>query len=320
MTRNYKHLTYEKRCQIEALKKSGIRKNKIANIVEVHPSSIGRELKRNIGLRGYRHCQAQQNAKTRRQSRGPRKFKGEVLAYVERGLQKGWSPEQIAGRMKTEGLAVQVSHEWIYRHIWADKAKGGQLYTFLRRKAKKYCRRKHLNAGRGHIPNRVGIENRPQIVENKSRFGDFELDTVIGRHHKGALVTAVDRATKYTVIRQVENKTSELVSQVLMEGLQGFKGKLYTLTADNGKEFAGHQQVSSQLAASFYFARPYHSWERGLNEHTNGLIRQYFPKKTDLRRVKPEDVTKVQQLLNTRPRKVLGFKTPQERMQEILRQ
>ncbi len=318
MAKGNHHLTYEERCQIEALKKRNLKNSKIAEDLGVDRSTIYRELKRNSGKRGYRYKQAQGKADARRQvaSRKPKKMNSDMIAFVISQLEGGLSPEQISGRMKLENKQESVSHETIYQHIWADKQQGGTLYKHLRRIGKKYNRRRNGQAGRGCIPNRVGIEKRPAIVEKKVRFGDFELDTIIGANHKGAIVSIVDRATKFTKLFLVSGKTEEEVSEAIIESLWSYRKYIHTLTSDNGKEFAGHEYVSSVLNADFFFARPYHSWERGLNEHTNGLVRQYFPKKTSFEDLTQEEVFIVESLLNNRPRKVLGFLTPLEALEK----
>lgn len=236
----------------------------------------------------------------------------EHVAYIEDKLRtEQWSPEQLSGVLLAN--KIFISHETIYRHIWSNKKAGGDLYKHLRHKAKPYCRRSAKNAGRGCIPDRVGIEKRPKVVDQKTRKGDWEIDTVIGHNHRGALVTAVERKTKYTRIWLVPNKTSEVVSNALIILLASLpKSALKTLTYDNGKEFSQHVKVSDALGTKAYFARPYHSWERGLNEHTNGLIRQYLGKSTEFTQCTPEEIQRIEDLLNNRPRKVLGYRTPRE--------
>jgi len=221
------------------------------------------------------------------------------------------SPEQISGVLALEE-GIKISHERIYQHIWANKKAGGDLYLCLRRKAKKYNKRSGKNSGRGCIPNRRDISERPGIVNKKKRLGDWEADTVIGMHGTGVLVTLVDRMSKYTVVILVRNKTEELVSAAIISGLENLKKSVITITSDNGKEFLRYKSGALSLDASFYFATPYHSWERGLNEHTNGLIRQYLPKKTSFENITQKDIDEIQRKLNNRPRKILGFKTPQQ--------
>jgi IS30 family transposase len=232
-----------------------------------------------------------------------------MIAIIEEKLKLQWSPEQIAGWLKNEGGEC-VSHETIYQHIWTDKKRGGALYKELRHHGKKYNKRSGKTAGRGCIPNRIDIEHRPSIVEEKKRPGDWELDTIIGADKSGVIVSMVDRASKLTRLKKLDNKSAKEVSQALIEKLKGQEIIVHTLTADNGKEFADHEHVSNELGADFFFAKPYHSWERGLNEHTNGLVRQYFPKKYKFSNLSEEDIERVEQLLNNRPRKILGFETP----------
>ena len=312
----YHHLTRDERCQIHALKKSGESMRRIAAFLGVSPSTVSRELRRNRDQNGWRPVQAQRFAEDRRRaaSSSPRKMSPTLWGQVEAKLEEGWSPEQISGRFALEKV-VSVSATWIYRHVWADRAGGGTLYQRLRRRGKKRNRRGRDGSGRGVIPNRVDISERPAVVAEKRRAGDWEVDTIIGGGHRGALVSMVDRATKFTLLERVDRKTAAAVGNSLVLALGTLQPLVHTITADNGKEFAGHVAVAAALGAEFYFATPYHSWERGLNEHTNGLIRQFFPKQTDFRAVSSEEVQRVQDMLNARPRRVLGFQTPAEALQ-----
>ena len=193
------------------------------------------------------------------------------------------------------------------------KRAGGDLYTHLRRQGKKYDKRNGKST-RGQIKNRVSIDERPQIVDDKSRIGDWGIDIVIGKGHSGALVTIVERLTKFTVSKQVNSKSAEDVTKATISLLKPFKELVHTITADNGKEFAYHEKISSALSVDFYFAHPYSSWERGLNENTNGLLRQYFPKSLDLKTITQDQVIRAVNRLNARPRKDLEFKTPDQLM------
>ena len=314
MPKGYHHLTYEQRCQIYALLKSGQSKAAIARQLEVHPTTIGRELNRNCGQRGYRFKQAQDKADARRTaaSAAPRKMTPHVVAKIEETLTlEQWSPEQISGRFALEGL-VKISHECIYRHIWKDKKNNGVLYLNLRHSGKKYNKRKGKNSGRGLIPNRIDISLRPKIVEEKSRIGDWEGDTIIGARHKGAVLSYVERKSKYTKLAKLPDKTTNSVVKASNSVLTPIADRIETMTFDNGKEFADHAKIAKKLDANCYFATPYHSWERGLNEHTNGLVRQYFPKGMDFANLTNDQVQLVEDKLNSRPRKVLGYKTPRE--------
>ncbi len=316
MMETYQQLTYEQRCQISALKKSGCSQRKIAKIIGTSQPTVSRELARNTGARGYRHRQAQDRTNQRRaEAVRPSKMTPSMIAAIESKLRVEWSPEQITGWLLND-QKVLISHESIYLHIWADKQAGGDLYTHLRRQGKKYDKRRNGKSTRGQIKNRVSIDDRPSIVDDKSRIGDWEIDTVIGKGHSGALVTIVERVTKFTVSAQVNSKSAADVTKATISLLKPFKDVVHTITADNGKEFSYHEKVSRALSAEVYFAHPYSSWERGLNENTNGLLRQYFPKRTDFKKVNQIEVRRALKRLNTRPRKGLNFKTPAQLMGE----
>ena len=318
MKSTYQQLTYEQRCQISALKKTGFSQKQIAEAIGVHQSTISRELKRNTGCRGYRHKQAQQLSLARRQATySALKMTVAMTALIESKLRLEWSPEQISGWLRTE-KQLSISHETIYLHIWADKKAGGTLYQHLRRQGKKYDKRRNGKSTRGHIKNRRCIDDRPDIVDKKSRVGDWEIDTVIGKGHSGALVTIVERVTLKTLSVRINSKKASDVTRATIKLLKPYKDLVHSITADNGKEFSGHEKIAKALEADVFFAHPYSSWERGLNENTNGLLRQYFPKDTDFRKILSIDVTKAVQRLNTRPRKTLGFKTPNQIMAQYM--
>lgn len=309
----YKQLTLEKRYQISALIKAGLNQKSIASELGVHPSTISREFKRNShAIRGYNAEFAQvQSVKVERAKKKRFSLTKPIEKYIRAKLKQDWSPEQIAGRMKLD-TGVSVVHETIYRYIYSNKANGGKLYKSLRHKNKKYHHRSNDYRSRGTIIDRVMIDKRPKIVDKKSRIGDWEIDTVVGKDHKGFLVTVVDRKSKFTLIKNVISKHAQVVTQALIEMITPLKNITHTITSDNGKEFALHKQVSAALDTDFYFANPYHSWERGLNEHTNGLIRQYLPKKSVFIGVSKEEIIMIQNRLNHRPRKILNYKTPYE--------
>jgi len=236
---------------------------------------------------------------------------GLVREIEEKLRQDQWSPEQISGWLKRQGRAF-VSCERIYRHIWKDKSNGGDLWRHLRHSGKKYNRRKGKTSGRGLIPGRVDIAERPAIAAENRRIGDWEGDAIIGRSLKGAILTHVDRTSKYTKLAILPDRSAASVQKACDASLLPIAHKIETITYDNGKEFAGHAQIAARLGAQIYFAKPYHAWERGLNEHTNGLVRQYFPKGSDFSTLTPADVQRVEDKLNARPRKILGYKTPSE--------
>jgi IS30 family transposase len=318
MPKGYHHLTYAQRSQITILKASGDSPTKIARALNVHHTTISRELKRNFDNEAYHYEKAQAKSTLRRASRANKKMQSEIATTVKQKLKLQWSPVQISGFLKRHKIAF-ISHETIYKYIWKDKAQGGELYKDLRHHGKKYTKRSHALAGRGCIIARVDIDQRPTIVDEKARLGDWELDTIIGVQGGDVLVSMVERASKLTRLVKVDGKTATAVSDALINTLGPMQAFVYTLTADNGSEFAYHQKVSRRLDAEFYFAKPYHSWQRGLNEHTNGLIRQYFPKKTDFSKISDEEVKQVEILLNNRPRKVLDYETPIERFEKLSR-
>ncbi len=308
--RNYKQLTQEQRYQIEILKKAGKNQKEIAKLLDVSESTVCRELKRNQGKRGYRSKQAQIKADKRRtQAAKALKMTAEAIDLIEAKIMIDWSPEQISGWLQID-QGIKISHERIYQHIWADKRNGGTLYKHLRQCNKKRKKKYGSKDKRGQIRNRISIDERPALVEKKTRIGDWEIDTVIGKNHQGALVTLVDRVSKFTLIKKVDSKHAEIVTEATVTLLLPYLDKTLTITADNGKEFAGHETIKEQLNVDVYFAHPYHSWERGLNENTNGLIRQYFTKGSCFDNITDDEVEAVMQKLNHRPRKTLNYKTP----------
>ena len=290
----------------------GMSQRKIALQLNVANSSISRELKRNTGNRGYHAQQADALATKRRYiaSSRPTRMTPEVIKMIQEKLKESWSPDQISGRLKLSG--VHVSHESIYQYIWADKKQEGTLYKNLRHSGKKYNRRSSGKAGRGCIPNRIDIKERPSIVEKKTRIGDWEGDTIIGVEHQGAILTLVDRKSKYILMEKLRSKSAKEVVLAIKRCFSKMPYKVHTITFDNGKEFSQHERISDFLTAKCYFATPYHSWERGLNEHTNGLIRQDIPKSSNLLMVPKSRVKCTENKLNNRPRKVLRYKTPKE--------
>jgi len=311
-TMSYKHLSKEQRYQIETLHRQKWSCARIGREIGCHGSSVSRELKRNVSQRGYRGGMADDKAKARQSARRNAKaFTPQQWAYVEHYLRLNLSPEQIMGRLELEG-AFKISHESIYRFVYRDKAQGGDLVSFLRCQKKK---RKRYGSGqerRGTLNGRVCISQRDPIVEERSRIGDWEGDTVIGKNHQGALVTLVERKSRYTLAMRVDSKQSSPVTEAILTLMRPHKDQCLTITFDNGKEFAEHVRIAKTLKAKVYFARPYHSWERGLNENTNGLLRQYFPKSTNLLSVSDCDVDEAVYQLNHRPRKCLGYRTPHE--------
>lgn len=306
----YTQLTQEQRYQIHAFLKAGFTQKSIAGEIGTHPATISREIRRNRSQRGYRPIQAHQNAMNRRFNKSKPRIDASVWGLVEHLIKKDWSPEQISGRLSIE-RGIAVSHEWIYLYIYQDKQLGGDLHTHLRCQ-KKRRKRYGQQDRRGRIPHRVGIDERPAAVDQKNRIGDWEGDTLIGKGHRGVVASLVERKTQYTVLAASKTKQARPVRQSIERALVPYKNRVHTITYDNGLEFAEHQRMAQTLSAKIYFAHPYASWERGLNENTNGLIRQYLPKSNRLESVTDKELNHVMNRLNHRPRKSLGFKTPYE--------
>lgn len=308
------HLTLEQRYEIATLRKQHFSQARIGKIIGKTKSVICRELNRNSDKRNgaYRATLAQSKCDDRHRKK-PKKvyFTTEVKSFVISLLDQDYSPEQIAGYAKKERI-VCVSAERIYQFVWEDKRLGGEHYKHLRTEGKTYRKRGHAKDKRGQIVDRVDISQRPAIVEDKTRVGDLEMDLVIGRDHQGALLTINDRATGMLKMAIIESKEAKVIEEKATEILKDWMPFLHTITTDNGKEFAAHKSIAQQLEIDFYFAKPYHSWERGANENLNGLVRQYFPKKSDFKIITQDQVNEVVNKLNNRPRKRFGFQTPNE--------
>ncbi len=305
----YNQLTQEQRYQIYALKKTGHTQAEIAAVIGVHKSTVSRELKRNRGQRGYRPQQAHSLAQERKQTGSPR-IQAETWAGVERLLRQDWSPEQISGRLKKE-QGICISHEWIYQYVLTDKRAGGELYRHLRCQ-KKRRKRYGMYDRRGKLPNCRSIEERPAVVNARKRLGDWETDTFLGKNQKPVLLSLTERKSRFTLLGKVPQRTAQAVRKQTLRLLLPIANKVYSLTSDHGKEFASHEQIAQALHLKFYFAHPYAAWERGTNENTNGLLRQYFPKKHDFQVVSDRQIEHAISRLNFRPRKCLAFKTPFE--------
>lgn len=309
MIAHYRHLTQEQRYQISAGIKMGLSQSHIARELGCDKSTVSREVKRNKGKRGYRPKQAHTFSQQRKR-RGNVRITAFERSYIAHLIERDWSPEQIHGWLTRKGFGTVASIESIYQFIYADKQQGGKLHTHLRCQKKKRKRYASGNDRRGQLANRIGIEERPVQADARVRYGDFEGDTVIGAHHKGALLTLVDRNTNLTIIRLLPSKNATTLAHQAIDALKGLDA--HTITFDNGKEFSQHQHIADSLGVDIYFADPYASWQRGTNENTNGLIRQYFPKSTRLDSVLAEQVKTVENKLNHRPRKKLGYHSPIE--------
>ena len=309
----YTRVTEIERSQIYALRQAGKGNNEIARIIGRDKGTVSREVRRNMGQKGYRHQQAHRKAGERAKRPGPRRFTEEVRRDVEEKLRKGWTPEIICGRAKLEGRA-HVCKETVYKHVYEDAKAGGDLWERLpraKRKRKRRCPRQE-GRGRGVIPGRRGIETRPPEVELRITVGHWEGDLVVGANATGYLVTLVERVTRYTLVGLSATKEADEVKSVIIRLLAAVGVACTGITFDNGKEFARHAEIAKALKADVFFARPYHSWERGTNENTNGLIRRLYPKSESFASIGGEDLRRIDTFLNDRPRKCLGWKTPRE--------
>lgn len=316
-----KHLTIEQRYALSAYLQAGFNQSEIAEKLHVHKSTISREIQRNgySRYRKYKPRIAQYRAEYRWRNRKlPRRFKDDVRSFAQSLLEQDYSPEQIVGYCRKEGITM-VSHETIYRWIWWDKRHNGYLHTHLRHRGRRYAKRSYSKKRRGIIPNRIDIDERPLIVEKRERFGDFEIDTIIGASHSQHILTIVDRTSGYGMLRKLRKGTAEEAAKQIIDLLKDFArmGLVKTITSDNGSQFYSHQIVSEKLQAGFYFAKPYHSWERGSNENFNGLVRQYIPKSADFKNISETFLDEVEYLLNSRPRKRLNYDSPLERLNQL---
>lgn len=310
---NYQQLIDSQRYQIEAYLKAKYTITQIAKELGVHKSTISRELKRNSKKRSYNANYAVIVSKERkRESFKHHVFNPSMKQYIDLKLRNNqWSPEQIKGRCNLDGIPM-VSVERIYQYIYKDQSEGGNLYLDLR--TARRWRKKRLNSRhqRGQIPNRVMIGERPEIVDTKTRFGDWEVDTIIGKNHKTAILTVTERKSQFELMVKTDGTKAESIRKQMINLLAPYKKLVKTITSDNGKEFAKHQEIAKKLEADFYFAEPYSPWQRGLNEYNNKLIRQYLPKKTDFNLINNKTINMIISKLNNRPRKLLGYKTPNE--------
>lgn len=314
----HKHLNLQERYYIEIENKKGTTQTAIAQALGRRQGTISKELSRNRGKRGYRHKQAHRLTVGRHTDK-PKAIKltQEVKAFIKQEMTTlQSSPEQVVGRLKLK-KNISLHHETVYRFVLADKANGGELYKELRHQKKTYRKRYGTPRNRTGIPNRVDIDLRPQEANDRKRVGDWEADTMIGKNHKGALVTLDERLSKLRFALPQIGKFAQMTKDNIIKLLEPFKDFVKTITFDNGKEFAKHENIAQKLSCDTFFAKPYHSWERGQNENANGLLRQYFPKSMELTDVTIESVYDAVDKLNSRPRKCLGYKTPYEAFFEL---
>lgn len=311
--RMYQQITTEERYIISALRSQGKGRAEIARELGRDRSTICREIKRNASAEGvYRPSKAVEKARGRRtRSRKKPRFNEEQYGLVKELLAKKWSPDQVSKELSRKGQ-LSISHETIYKYVWKDKIRGGELYKNLRQSTKKRRKRYGAYDSRGIMAGKRSIDERPRSAENRSRKGHYEIDTMMGRGSKHCILTMVDRKTGYVIIRKLRSRTTDEVNTELLKTISGEKVKIRTLTADNGTEFHQYAQVEQKTNIRFYFARPYHSWERGTNENTNGLIRQYLPKTMPMTGLTQSACDEIANELNERPRKRYGYRTPNE--------
>ena len=305
------HLTREQRYTISAMRKQGCTQKKIAETIGKDKSVVCRELKRIANPKGkysFEYAQDMANLRKERMKK-PRKLHLCLQMEIIGLIQQDWSPQQIQGRLKLENKPF-VCHETIYKIIRNDKVNGGTLYKHTRHKLKH--RKRNLNK-KIPIKNRVSIDQRPPIVDTKERFGDWEIDTIVGKENKGAIVTIVERKSAFLIMEKLEHgKNAKELAKVVSRLLYPYMHNVHTITGDNGTEFAEHQTITKKLKTNFFFTHPYSSWEKGLIEYTNKLIRQYIPKKTNFNELNIQQIKNIQYIINNRPRKNLNFYSPKE--------
>ena len=310
----YRQLTSEERYLISTFRIEGFNQARIAARLGRSPSTISRELARNRcpADGGYRPSKAHDRARWRRsRARRNQQFSRRDLALVERWIREDWSPEQIAGRLRANGV-LSISHETIYRHVWADRKRGGDLYRHLRCSLKQRRKRYGAYDSRGRLAGKRPLSERPASAETRQRIGHWEIDTVAGQGTRDCIVTAVERKTGFAVIGKLKARTTGELNRRTIQLIRRHLGRFRTVTADNGTEFHAYPKIEKATGVWFYFATPYHSWERGCNENFNGLVRQYLPKRTSMAGLTQQQCNAIATKLNRRPRKRLGYRTPKE--------
>jgi IS30 family transposase len=310
MKNKKKHLTQEQRYTISRMLQAGCARKEICIAIGKDKSVISRELKRNMSPRGYSPSLAQRYADERKERlHKQRKFTESIRLKIVKDLtEEQWSPEQIVGKARRNGIPM-VSHERIYQYIRADKEQGGVLYKQLRHRLKH--RKRPVGGKKVVIPDKISIDQRPDCINRKQRFGDWEIDTIVGKDGKGAILTATERTTGFLLMKKLaQGKNAKALAKELFFLMLPYKNWVLSITSDNGSEFYEHKYISQKLGAKYYFAHPYSSWERGLNEYTNKLIRQYIPKKHLFTDYDDTFIETIQHKINRRPRKKLNFENP----------
>jgi transposase, IS30 family len=307
-------ITLEERYAINVMRKQRYSIRSIARELGRATSTISRELRRNLRptgrcVPGIAHSHA---VARRRRSRRNARIGSETWAVVDRYLRMDWSPEQVSGFLRTEGI-LRISHEAIYIHVWADKRAGGDLWRHLRQATKRRRKRYDAYDSRGRLAGKRHISERPPEAEERIEVGHWEIDTVMGTEHgRNSVVTLVERATGYLVMGKLARHCAADATARCIQMIERQCGRVATITADSGTEFHSYKQIEEATGVEFYFATPHHSWERGTNENTNGLIRQYLPKRTSFADLTQDDCDAIAAKLNARPRKRLRYRTPEE--------
>jgi IS30 family transposase len=309
---NYHQLTLAQRYILHRLRLQGWTNAEIARELGCHRSTIGRELKRNIYWRSYDPYEADQAARARR-SKARRRwyFTDQELSLAIRLIRQDWSPVQISDWFKKHRI-LSISHQTLYRYIWYDRYFDGDLYKHLRQSGKRRRKRYGSSDSRGVMGGKRHISERPTSADKRSRFGHWEIDTVIGANDSHCIVTLVERKSRYTLIGKLKARTTAEINRKAIQLINNEMRFVRTITSDNGTEFHQFEKIEKATGVQFYFCTPHHSWERGTNENTNGLIRQYLPKGKSMRNVTQADCNRIAKRLNTRPRKTLDFRTPEE--------
>ncbi len=308
----YKHLTREQRYQLEILLNQKVTKSEIAKQLKINRTTVYREINRNT-LKNHKYnarIALEESNERKQRFKTNRKLTCGMIKFIQQKLEKEqWSPEQISQYCKTNKIEM-VSHERIYQFVYADKKQGGTLYKHLRIASKPYRKRYGINDRRGKIKDRISIEQRPVIVDERSRIGDWEVDTLVGKNHRGAILSIVERKSLFVLIQKLSGKFADETRKSVINALAPFKEAVHTITSDNGSEFAEHKMISKKLKTDYFFTHPYSAWEKGTNENMNGLIRQYVPKNSEIHNVLNDYLQLVAIKLNNRPRKSLNWKTP----------
>ena len=302
------NITIEERIKIKALHDQGYGIPQIAKYLRRHKTSIYRELSKRNESGEYEYNYAQRLTSANMARPGHHKPEEETIKLIEKKIiNEQWSPEQISGWLKLKH-EIHISHTWIYQHVEKDKNEGGELSNHMRRGKYSFEPREY----RGKIKNRITIDERPEIINERKRLGDFEIDLIVGPKNKGAILTVVDRLSRRCIIEKLPNKSSKEIKTVIINAFNKYDGQKHSITSDNGSEFTLHQGISESLKIDYYFAHPYASYERGSIENLNGLIRQYIPKCNSFDGIDASFIKHVEEKLNTRPRKILNFLTPLE--------